>query len=108
MTCSDLTAMTKPWESSRQTADSVYAEFFYQGDEERRLGLPISANLMDRNNMHEIPSMQVGFFTAIVTPAFELLAGTLPKTKVLLDAVKDNYVQWKNLLESKVQYRIVE
>ena len=106
MTCSDLTSMTKPWESSRKTAESVYSEFFFQGDEERRLGLPLSANLMDRNNVHEIPSMQVGFYTGIVTPAFELLSGIFPQTKTLLEQVQNNFNHWKELLDSGIKYEI--
>lgn len=104
MTTSDLTAMTKPWESSQKTADSVYSEFFFQGDEELKLGLPISANLMDRKNMPEIPSMQVGFFNAIVIPAFELMAATVPETEILSESVKQNLMKWKELLDEKVHY----
>ena len=83
-----------------------YEEFFYQGDEERKLGLPLSANLMDRGNEHEIPTMQIGFFSGIVIPAFELMAGVLPETVVLYESVKNNHAKWKELMDSKCKYQM--
>jgi cAMP and cAMP-inhibited cGMP 3',5'-cyclic phosphodiesterase 10 len=106
MTCSDLTAMTKPWNSSRKTADSVYSEFFYQGDEEKKLGVPISANVMNRDNEGEIPAMQTGFYTAIVMPAFNLLSAVLPETSTLSDRATENYQKWKELQDAKIEYKI--
>ncbi len=65
MTCCDLAAMYKPWASCLDTADHVYEEFFLQGDEEMRMGLPFSAELMDRKKLPEIPRMQVDFYNFI-------------------------------------------
>jgi hypothetical protein len=59
MTCSDLSSMFKPWVDAQHTAESVYKEFFEQGDKERALGLNYSSELMNRENEKEIPRMQV-------------------------------------------------
>ncbi|KAJ3076681.1 hypothetical protein HDU98_001143 [Podochytrium sp. JEL0797] len=62
LTCSDLSAMSKKWENSKMAAESVYvmySEFFTQGDEEKKLGLPFSAEIMNRENEPKIPKMQV-------------------------------------------------
>ncbi|KAL2918075.1 3',5'-cyclic-nucleotide phosphodiesterase [Polyrhizophydium stewartii] len=106
MTCCDLGAMFKPWEMSRKTADSVYEEFFQQGDEEKRLGMRLSGELMDRAKMPEIPRMQLDFYNFVVTPAFEQLFGLLGEpVKALLDAVMANRAKWKELKESGVPYK---
>ncbi len=89
----------------KTTHVSRYEEFFYQGDEERKLGLPLSANLMDRANEPEIPSMQIGFFSAIVIPAFELMAAVLPETSALFNNVIENREHWKELMDSKCKYQ---
>ncbi|KAJ3048390.1 cGMP-specific 3',5'-cyclic phosphodiesterase, partial [Rhizophlyctis rosea] len=101
MTCSDLSAMTKPFHCARRTADHVYEEFFVQGEEERRMNLPYSAELMDRSKSVEIPRMQLGFMDFIVRPAYELLDKMLDGvTGQLMDAVKRNMEEWRKLKES--------
>ncbi|KAI8925946.1 hypothetical protein BC831DRAFT_400568 [Entophlyctis helioformis] len=106
MTCCDLGAMYKPWKSSRSTADSVYEEFFQQGDEEKRLGMRLSAELMDRDKTPEIPRMQYDFYNFIVVPAYEQLFGFLgERVKPQYDAVLANKAKWKDLKDSGVAYK---
>jgi hypothetical protein len=85
-----------------------YLEFFEQGDAERKLGLPYSANLMDRSNVNQIPKMQDDFFNVIVLPAFELMFQCLPETKNILSAVQANHAIWKDLMDKKIPYQIEE
>jgi hypothetical protein len=59
MTCSDLSAMFKRFEDTMKTALVVMQEFFAQGDEEKKLGIPFSSDLMNRENEYQIPKMQV-------------------------------------------------
>ena len=94
MTCSDLCAMYKPFEGARHTANSVYEEFFQQGDQERSLGIPYTSELTDRSKQSEIPRMQVGFYNFVVIPAFDTLYSILGQpVKNLLDACKENKVR---------------
>ncbi|KAJ3407170.1 hypothetical protein HDV05_005559 [Chytridiales sp. JEL 0842] len=105
MTCSDLSSMYKEWEDARHTAEAVYKEFFEQGDKERELGLAYSADLMDRENEKDIPRMQAGFFTHIVTPAFEGLECLMGNcVKFMTDGVRANEVKWKKLADLGVKY----
>ncbi|KAJ3127000.1 cGMP-specific 3',5'-cyclic phosphodiesterase [Nowakowskiella sp. JEL0407] len=98
MTCCDLTGMTKPFHNSRMTSDAVYSEFFQQGDEEKRMGLPLSSKLMDRTHEKEIPQMQFDFMTFVVRPAFDILSIGMPKTVTLLNAVDHNIATWKRFI----------
>ncbi|KAI9333274.1 hypothetical protein BDR26DRAFT_806005 [Obelidium mucronatum] len=109
LTCSDLSAMSKKWENSQKTADSVYAEFFAQGDEEKKLGLPISADIMNRENEHQIPKMQVDFYKFIVFPAFQIFNGIIgEKSNHLMEEVKNNAKHWAELAENGVKYQVRE
>ncbi len=82
-----------------------YNEFFLQGDQERKLGLKYSAELMDRTKMADIPRMQVDFYSFIVIPAFEILYSFLGESvKPLYDSVIENQNQWRKLKDLGVPY----
>ncbi|CAJ0929247.1 unnamed protein product [Ranitomeya imitator] len=58
MTACDLCSVTKFWPVTRMIADDIYAEFWAEGDEMKRLGIsPIP--MMDREKKDEIPQGQV-------------------------------------------------
>ncbi|KAJ1556992.1 hypothetical protein HK405_001173 [Cladochytrium tenue] len=80
-----------------------YAEFFEQGREEMRCGLRISADVMDPANEPEIPRMQVDFYKAIVTPAFEFLEQLCsgPDTAGLARRARANAANWAALVEER-------
>ncbi|KAI8911141.1 hypothetical protein EDD86DRAFT_204492 [Gorgonomyces haynaldii] len=105
MTCADLGAMYKPWDSSRKTADLVYEEFFVQGDQEKALGVPYSSELTDRSKLPEIPRMQLGFYSFVVLPAFETLKLVMEdKVDHILQQVQANKKGWQDLKESGKPY----
>ncbi|KAI8803392.1 hypothetical protein BJ742DRAFT_683179 [Cladochytrium replicatum] len=106
MTTSDLIGLTKNFHSSQKTADSVYTEFFLQGDEERRLGMPYSSRLTDRSQESFIPELQVDFLSHVVRPAFEVLRNVIPATGVLLQSVDENIGCWKRWVDAKKPYVI--
>ncbi|KAJ3117849.1 hypothetical protein HDU96_005226 [Phlyctochytrium bullatum] len=108
MTCVDLSAMFKPWEKARQIANTVYLEFFEQGDEERKLGLPYSSDVMNRANESQIPKLQVEFYDHIVNPAFETLNIVLDNSaEFIYTRVRQNHENWKRLRDSNDgHYRI--
>lgn len=84
-----------------------YEEFFQQGEKEKELGLPYSAELVDRAKMKEIPRMQIGFYKFVVLPAFETLSGVFATSKVcqeMNDSVKENLSRWEELQTSGASY----
>ena len=94
MTGADLCAVSKPWETQRQTTDNLYEEFYRQGDEEKKRGMtPIP--MMDRRNQDEIPKQQIGFTNFICLPLYSTLVALLPETKPLLDGCKVNKEHWE-------------
>ncbi|XP_063693288.1 dual specificity calcium/calmodulin-dependent 3',5'-cyclic nucleotide phosphodiesterase 1A-like [Bolinopsis microptera] len=73
--CADISGPGKCWNIHENWTLLLMQEFFAQGDEEKKLGLPISP-LCDRQTTN-IPESQVGFITYITTPAFTALGNTI-------------------------------
>ncbi|XP_073416248.1 cAMP and cAMP-inhibited cGMP 3',5'-cyclic phosphodiesterase 10A isoform X2 [Dendrobates tinctorius] len=96
MTACDLCSVTKFWPVTRMIADDIYAEFWAEGDEMKRLGIsPIP--MMDREKKDEIPQGQMGFYNAVAIPCYTTLSQIFPGTKALLHACRDNLNQWEKV-----------
>ena len=59
MTLCDLAAITKPWPIQKKIARLVSAEFFYQGDLEKKHLKIQPIDMMNREKMDKLPAMQV-------------------------------------------------
>ncbi|TPX75282.1 hypothetical protein CcCBS67573_g03449 [Chytriomyces confervae] len=66
--CSDLSNPSKPQDIAVQWSFCIMEEFYRQGDEERKHGLPVS-NFMDRQNPN-VAKCQIGFIDLLVAPLF--------------------------------------
>eukprot|EP00922_Rhytidocystis_sp_ex-Travisia-forbesii_P049411 GHVS01073553.1.p1 GENE.GHVS01073553.1~~GHVS01073553.1.p1 ORF type:complete len:883 (-),score=122.48 GHVS01073553.1:274-2922(-) len=69
----DIGHCSKSWTLHYRWASFCIEEFFMQGDEEVRLGLPVSP-LCDRNKSDEIPKSQSGFLQFVCLDLFEELS----------------------------------
>ncbi|XP_028835442.1 dual 3',5'-cyclic-AMP and -GMP phosphodiesterase 11A isoform X1 [Denticeps clupeoides] len=72
MTASDLGAVTRPWEISKQVAELVTSEFFEQGDRERSELKLTPAAIFDRNRKDELPALQIDWIDGICKPLYEV------------------------------------
>eukprot|EP00003_Mantamonas_plastica_P010924 TRINITY_DN2047_c0_g1_i2.p1 TRINITY_DN2047_c0_g1~~TRINITY_DN2047_c0_g1_i2.p1 ORF type:complete len:155 (-),score=41.83 TRINITY_DN2047_c0_g1_i2:47-511(-) len=70
--CSDISNPAKPRRLCKDWCSLISEEMYLQGDEERRLGLPVSP-FMDRQTA-DIPKNQVGFIEIICMPLYQALA----------------------------------
>ncbi|KAF8822398.1 3'5'-cyclic nucleotide phosphodiesterase domain-containing protein, partial [Cardiosporidium cionae] len=68
----DISHSAKSWDLHCFWSLQCVEEFFVQGDEEKRLGLPISP-LCDRQKAYEIPKSQVGFLQLVCLSLFQEL-----------------------------------
>lgn len=99
--------MTKSFEDTRKVANKVYQEFFAQGDEERKLGLAYSSEIMDRSKMNQVPRMQVEFLKLIVMPAFEILYDFLGESiSPWIKSLSQNLGKWMDLENSEIPYNV--
>merc|ERR1712093_834823 len=69
----DIGHSALPWELHEQWSERVTREFWEQGDEERSLGLAISA-LCDKESVGDIGKSQKGFLEFVCLPLFEELS----------------------------------
>lgn len=84
----DISNPTKPWDIYNKWIDRVMNEFWEQGDEERKLNLPISF-LCDRNTT-KISNSQLGFIDGIVLPLLTTFIEFFPGLEFLLTNCKNN------------------
>jgi len=69
--CADISNPAKPFHIHRRWTEMLLEEYFRQGDDEIRIGLPASP-MMDRTTTL-VPPSQIGFMDVIVQPAFTVL-----------------------------------
>uniref|UniRef100_A0A667GLH8 Phosphodiesterase n=1 Tax=Lynx canadensis TaxID=61383 RepID=A0A667GLH8_LYNCA len=87
MTACDLCSVTKLWPVTKLTANDIYAEFWAEGDEMKKLGIqPIP--MMDRDKKDEVPQGQLGFYNAVAIPCYTTLTQIFPPTEPLLQACR--------------------
>ncbi|RXM98096.1 cAMP and cAMP-inhibited cGMP 3',5'-cyclic phosphodiesterase 10A [Acipenser ruthenus] len=85
MTACDLCSVTKLWPVTKLTANDIYAEFWAEGDEMKKIGMqPIP--MMDRDKKDEVPQGQVGFYNAVAIPCYTTLSELFPASSPLLQA----------------------
>ncbi|XP_036892181.1 cGMP-specific 3',5'-cyclic phosphodiesterase isoform X2 [Sturnira hondurensis] len=101
MTACDLSAITKPWPIQQRIAELVAAEFFDQGDKERKELNIEPDDLMNREKKNKIPSMQVGFIDAICLQLYEALTHVSQDCFPLLDGCRKNRQKWQALAEQQ-------
>ncbi|KAG2210493.1 hypothetical protein INT47_002435 [Mucor saturninus] len=96
----DISNPCRPWPVFYQQSSLVCVEFFRQGEEELRLGLPVSPNM---NPSEANPSsINVGFIDFIVQPYFEALASLFPKSKELVVQCGQNKKEWLKLSSQRL------
>uniref|UniRef100_A0A669CJH6 Phosphodiesterase n=1 Tax=Oreochromis niloticus TaxID=8128 RepID=A0A669CJH6_ORENI len=98
MTACDLCSVTKQWQITRLTANDIYAEFWAEGDEMKKIGIqPIP--MMDRDKKDEVPQGQVGFYNAVAVPCYTTLSELFPPSGPLLKACNFAiFAQFENLV----------
>jgi hypothetical protein len=87
---SDISNCCKPWKICMSWADLVLSEFFLQGDEEKRLGMPA---LFDREKTNK-PTSQLAFIEFFVLPFYKPLVKTFSPLWQLTDCLQANLQIW--------------
>lgn len=104
----DIATPAKPAALSDLWTECLKQELFMQGDEEKRLSMPVSP-LCDRDTV-KFASSQVSFIQYVVQPCFELLAVVCPSVEsVVLTELASNTAMWdarKKAEEDEAQPRI--
>ncbi|KAI8800488.1 hypothetical protein BJ742DRAFT_686039, partial [Cladochytrium replicatum] len=113
--CADVANPTKPWPLYTEWIQRVTAEWYEQGDEERRLGMPISpfcnreatahvgvkreTREWERTFVSAHASSQKGFIEFIVAPIYEAL-GNVCGIEEVLEILEGNRGRWEGVGEN--------
>eukprot|EP00930_Biecheleria_cincta_P033657 TRINITY_DN23318_c0_g1_i1.p1 TRINITY_DN23318_c0_g1~~TRINITY_DN23318_c0_g1_i1.p1 ORF type:complete len:1004 (-),score=156.38 TRINITY_DN23318_c0_g1_i1:63-3074(-) len=89
----DVSNSTKPFRICRTWAYKLMEEFFRQGDEELKLGIPVQA--LNNRNIVNKPFCQVGFIEYLVSPLLFTSVKILPPTESLLEQMMLNVKSWQ-------------
>lgn len=89
---SDISNPIKTWNPCFNWTNKVMEEFWNQGDEERKLGLPISY-LCDKYTTNMAKS-QGGFIDFVVKPLFDVIVVYLPDLATYIPNFLDNKNRW--------------
>eukprot|EP01107_Rhizomastix_libera_P018616 TRINITY_DN982_c0_g1_i1.p1 TRINITY_DN982_c0_g1~~TRINITY_DN982_c0_g1_i1.p1 ORF type:complete len:695 (-),score=239.68 TRINITY_DN982_c0_g1_i1:155-2209(-) len=95
----DISNAAKKWPISKRWSDLVFDEFLVQGDQEKKLGIPVSP-FMDRNNTDEA-KLNTNFATFMVKPLFVALAKFIPVLSPLVDNMAENATKWQEIMQQK-------
>merc|ERR1712228_36223 len=87
--------MGKPFVIHRAWAWLVFDEFFAQGDEEKRLGLPVGM-LNDRDKINK-PGSQHGFINFLVSPLVFSTVKVFQPLFHLAEQMGSNLTEWRNI-----------
>merc|ERR1719362_828529 len=96
----DVSNPLKPFDSCQKWAHRVLDEFFNQGDEEKRRGMPVGM-LNDRDKVNR-PGSQHGFINFLVAPLANHTVKLFPPLHELTLQMASNLREWRNLWAEEV------
>ena len=89
----DISTPARPLPIVLEWTERLFEEFYNQGDEEKRLGLPIS--MLCNRETDNIPKGQIGFYEFVVKPMFVKMLPILPCAQKCIDQLTANRDYWK-------------
>jgi hypothetical protein len=90
---SDISNPVMPWEVAHLWAKNAVDEFFAQGDQEKKLGIPVQM-LNDRDKVSR-PHSQIGFIEFIVAPMVVAELKIIPSWHEVGHNLQENLTQWE-------------
>jgi hypothetical protein len=96
----DVSNPCRTWETASSWGFKVIEEFFAQGDEERRLGIPVQF-LNDRDKLNK-PNSQIGFIEFMIAPFFFAQIKLWPSLAELGDELVANLAKWEEMWQGEV------
>jgi hypothetical protein len=94
--CADVGHLTLGWNAHIRWVQRLESEFFAQGDQEKKRGLPEVSFLMDRGKPG-VSQTQVGFFEFVALPLFRSFVRAFPAASPMLLGLQANYEHWRTI-----------
>ncbi|KAJ3272729.1 hypothetical protein HK104_004410, partial [Borealophlyctis nickersoniae] len=93
----DISNAARPFGICKRWSDMVVQEFFFQGQQEKYMKLPVSPN-MDAETTNPV-QIAIDFNEYVVRQFFEVLAEMMPSTRPFVELLISNARQWKDVLK---------
>ena len=103
MHAADVSNPAKSFICYKKWVDLVFGEFFNQGDEEKKLGLPVTI-LCDRETTSKSKS-QMGFINFVVKPTFELVSIFAPDATLYLQNIEINLGLYEQIYQQEQEQK---
>jgi hypothetical protein len=97
--CAVISNISRPFEMANKWCDVLCEEFFRQGELEEMHGMSYTSPPNDRPHLDK-PWSQIGFYTFVCLPLYQLAARALPPLQVNVDQVLVNLAVWKAAQEN--------
>jgi hypothetical protein len=88
----DVSNPAKPLPIYLHWTEKILEEFYDQGDEEKRLGLPVTSMPQCDRSKPSVPAGQKGFIAFVVRPIFSALAEFEKKNGILMKCEKNKVI----------------
>ena len=100
----DISNPAKPSKAYKKWVDLVFVEFFYQGDCEKKEGLPVSL-LCDRETT-VVSKSQIGFIKFVVRPTFETIKLIAPEINPYIETISKNLKMYEDEVKRDEQKKL--
>lgn len=100
MHTSDISNPVMPFEIAQVWATHVLNEYFAQGEQEKKLGIPVQI-LNDRDNVNR-PHSQIGFIEFIVAPLVTAQVKIIPAWRDTSFNLEENLKRWEAMWQQEV------
>lgn len=84
----------------------IVQEFYLQGEEEKRLGIPVSPS-MDRETTSQA-KISIQFNDLIASPYFEALGDILNPMECFVDLLRTNRIEWISLMDVSKEVKFID
>lgn len=102
--------ISNPCKSRRmmlQWTEKILAEFWAQGDEERKLGLEISPMCDREAGRRTVPKGQLGFITFVLQPFYTPLAELIPEVLEATEQLAKTKAFWQRMDQEQVPVEVL-
>ncbi|KAI9226066.1 MAG: hypothetical protein DHS80DRAFT_1254, partial [Piptocephalis tieghemiana] len=97
----DVSNPVRSWSECKEWSDAITTEFRWQGERERREGLPVSPGMdVESTSPGAQARSAIEFNEVVIRPYFTALAEFLPKAHIFLDDLNSNLRHWRAIAAS--------
>lgn len=92
--CADISNVTRIFELADKWCDVLCEEFFVQNENQKSKQIDVTSPVVKNEEARSKERAQIGFYTNVCLPLFEILVYFFPKLNPCVDQIKSNLEIW--------------